>query len=309
MKPLQYHAGQTAIQEEAQTTRVAQKLADWVGPVADFARGADMLVFALRSGESELQFAVLSGAPPLVEVIERPEVIVRLPASLAAKVAMPAACGGLAINLGLARRSRINGHLYLIDGVPQLVATEAFTLCRKYFAPSVALEQAVRIGPATREPLAIDDAWLGQTVARAETSFLASVSPDGMPDVAHRGGKPGFLVLDGRSLRWTEYIGDGIFKSAGNLRATGTLALLVPDLATGDGVLLHGRGAYSNSRTGRAPREDALVQDREDYPAQGAMTCQIARAERLRGLLHPRQRIERAPRVTSRSAVSEQKPQ
>ena len=39
MKPLVYHAGQLAAQAEAGTTRVAQKLADWVGPVPDFARG------------------------------------------------------------------------------------------------------------------------------------------------------------------------------------------------------------------------------------------------------------------------------
>jgi hypothetical protein len=38
------------------------------------------------------------------------------------------------------------------------------------------------------------------------------------------------------------------------------------------------------------------------------MTCTIARAERLSGLAHPRERIARAPRVTSRSTVPEQKP-
>jgi hypothetical protein len=39
------------------------------------------------------------------------------------------------------------------------------------------------------------------------------------------------------------------------------------------------------------------------------MRCEIDRAERLRDMQHPRRRTERVPRITSRSAVPEQKPQ
>jgi hypothetical protein len=73
-------------------------------------------------------------------------------------------------------------------------------------------------------------------------------------------------------------------------------------------VCLYGRGEYRTTRTDRG-REDALVQHRDDYPQQGTMRCEIARAERLREVLYPRQRIARAPRITSRSTVPEQKPQ
>jgi hypothetical protein len=177
-------------------------------------------------------------------------------------------------------------------------------------APSVSLEPAVRVGPALRAPVALDDPWLADLVARAETSFLGSVSPAGIPDVAHRGGKPGFLQFDpgARRLAWTEFVGDGVFKSAGNVRATGTMALLVPDLASGDGAVLFGRAEYVTDAAQRTQREDALVQHREEFPPQGRMTCTIAWAERLSGLAHPRERIARAPRVTSRSTVPEQKP-
>jgi hypothetical protein len=223
---------------------------------------------------------------------------------------MPTACGGLVISLGLARRARVNGTLRLAEGGPELLVTEAFTLCRKYIAPSVSLEPTVRVGPALRAPVALDDPWLADLVARAETSFLGSVSPAGMPDVAHRGGKPGFLHFDPRARRlaWTEFVGDGVFKSAGNVRATSTMALLVPDLASGNGAVLFGRAEYVTDAGQRAQREDALVQHREEFPPQGRMTCTIARAERLSGLAHPRERIARAPRVTSRSTVPEQKP-
>jgi hypothetical protein len=311
MKPLAYHPGQRAVQEEAGTVRVADKLADWVGPVAEFARGADLVVLALPDNGNGLRFCLLSGGAPLVSLTDGPELGLRLPAALAGHVDGPTACGGLVISLGLARRARINGFLYRRAAAPELVATEAFTLCRKYFAPSVGVaEGPLRIGPAKREPLAPDHPLIRDVLARAETTFLGSVSPDGMPDVAHRGGAPGFLAYDpaARRLTWTEYVGDGVFKSAGNIRATGTMALLALDLASGDGVCLYGRGEYTNTRAERG-REDALVQHREDHPQQGVMSCGIVRAERLRDVLQPRRRIDRVPRITSRSTVPEQRPQ
>jgi hypothetical protein len=42
---------------------------------------------------------------------------------------------------------------------------------------------------------------------------------------------------------------------------------------------------------------------------QGEIQAEIVAASRLRALAHPRRRIERALRVTSRSAVHEQQPQ
>jgi hypothetical protein len=311
MKPLVYHPGQRAVQEEAGTVRVADKLAEWVGPVADFARGADLVVLALPDNRHGLRFCMLSGSAPLVSFTDGPEPRLALPAEMGEHVDGPTACGGLVISLGLARRARINGFLYRRKAAPELVATEAFTLCRKYFAPSVAVADGpLRIGPAKRELLAPDHPLIGDVLARAETAFLASVSPDGMPDVAHRGGPPGFLAYApaARRLAWSEYFGDGVFKSVGNIRATGTMALLALDLATGDGVCLYGRAEYTNTRTDRG-REDALVQHREDHPQQGSMSCEIVRAERLRDVLHPRRRIDRVPRITSRSSVPEQKPQ
>ena len=311
MKPLVYHAGQRAAQEEAGTVRVADKLADWTGPAVEFARGADLFVFALPDAGGALRFAVLSGEPPLVEATEGADLVLRLPPELAPQVSAPTACGGLAISLAHARRARVNGFLGRHGERPELWATEAFTLCRKYFAPSVTVGAGLRAGPSRREPTALDDPWLRAVVARAETSFLASVSPGGMPDVAHRGGRPGFLALDpaaGR-LQWTEYVGDGIFKSAGNVRATGTMALLVPDMASGDGVALYGRGVYETSNLRREARENALVQHKEEYPVQGVLRCAIDRAERLTAVLHPRTRIDRVQRITSRSTVDEQRPQ
>jgi uncharacterized protein len=320
MEPLNYHAGQRAIQAEAKTTHVADKLAHWVGPVAEFARGADLFVLATANGDRTLSFSALSGTPPLADVIapsdvrlrDEPEgVRIRFRPDLAPPVSAPTACGGLVISLASARRARINGHLLPYGATSELVATESFTLCRKYVAPSLPLADEPHLGPLAREPLPLDDPWLNDLLARAETAFLASVSPNGMLDVAHRGGPPGFLVVDvaERRIRWEEYIGDGVFKSAGNIRETGMMALLVPDLASGDAIELVGRATYHNLRTSRYQRQAPLEQHRTEYPVQGVMTCTIDGALRLRDLMHPREPVVYRAKVTSCSTVDTQAPQ
>jgi hypothetical protein len=211
--------------------------------------------------------------------------------------------------MGQARRVRVNGRLIPNGDSTVLEGAETFTLCRKYIAPSLALNESPHLGPTVREPLSLDDPWLEGLIARTESAFLASLSPEGAPDVAYRGGPPGFLKLDAAAghLTWIEYVGDGVFKSAGNVRATGTLTFLLPDFESGDGVELVGRGEYVNQRTDR--RVDPLVEHREPFPVQGVIRCEIRQATRLRALLHPRKRIEKALKITSRSTVDEQAPQ
>ena len=309
MGPLQYHAGQVAIQDEANTRRLADNLAHWTGPVAEFALGADLLLLAVEDDGGVLRFTVISGPPPLVDIAGPSSLRVR---PIDPELGIPPGCfGGLAINLAAARRVRINGAIDAGDDV-FLRLEETFTLCRKYMAPSVSLGDEVRCGPGGRAALPTDDPGLLGVLAVAECSFLASVAPGGGPDVAHRGGPGGFLKVDPTtaSLSWPEYLGDGVFKSAGNVRATGRCTVLVPDFATGAGYeLVCSDATYTNVRTSRRERLDPLIQDGQPYPVQGLMRAQIDRVFRLEELTHPRHRIERSWKVTSRSEVDMQAPQ
>jgi len=312
MPPLVYHSGQLAIQIEASTTRVAEQLSHWVGPIAEFASDADLILLAAANEDGALSFTVLSGAPPLVETLNGSDgVHLRFPANLAGLPSSSTYYGGLVISLANARRARINGQLVRRGDNTELEPAESFTLCKKYIAPTIALDDQPHLGPVSREPLAPTDPWISDLLARAETAFFASLSPGGKPDVAHRGGPPAFIHFDGAAklLSWNEYVGDGVFKSAGNLRATNIITLMVPDFETGDGIELIGHGDYKNLRIDRKQRLDPLVQHREDFPIQGAITCEIDRVMRLRGLLRPRQRLERAIKITSRSTASAQAPQ
>ncbi len=305
MRPLQYHHGQLAVQDEANTRELAQRLAHWVGPAAEFAERADLLVFSYLGEDARLHFATLSGPAPLIRADGHSSLRIE------ANGLLPTgAVGGLAVNLAEARRVRLNGAIRREAGGDLLEVDEAFTLCRKYLAPSTGLIEERRYGPRQSELVELDDPWVARTVASAETTFLASVSPGGLPDVSHRGGAPGFLQLDAASKRlsWPEYLGDGVFKSAGNVRATSSVTLLVLDLPSGDGIELMGHGNYTNLRPMRRPRGEALVRDREAFPAQGMMDVELELAVRLPGLVAPRRRLESTVRVTSKSSVAEQAP-
>ena len=307
MRPLQYHHGQVEVQQEANSRDLADHMAHWVGPAAEFAERADLLVFAHRHSDGTLRFSSVSGKAPLV----------RMHGGSALKLhegdwSLPdGRVGGLAINLGERRRVRLNGTILQAKAGRILQVDEAFTLCRKYLAPSVPAAVSLAAGPQSREEMALDDPWLMRVVSNAETSFLASTTPDGAPDVAHRGGPAGFLELDpaARRLAWPEYLGDGVFKSAGNVRATPELTLLVLETDTGDAVELTGRGTYTNLRIMRGQRREPLLRDRFDFPTQGRIEVVLESAARLRGFTAPRRPAEAAARVTSRSDVDDQAPQ
>ncbi len=309
--PLEYHAGQIAAQTEANTRPVAERLTRWVGPVAEFAAAADLVLLATVDTAGVPRFAALAGAPPLATMGE--DGALRLTAAPAgwqpqADERTEAACGGIAISLGQRRRARLNGVLRRAADGWTLAATETFVNCRKYIAPSLALAEAPHAGPAGREPLALEDPWLGALLAGAETAFLSSVSPAGLPDVSHRGGPAGFLTLAGGVLSWPEYVGDGMFKSAGNVRATGAATLLVLELATGDAAELWGHAAYTTARREPEPRAAGLLQGRDPFPVQGAMRLHLAGAARLTSLMHPRHRAGVTERITSCSPIAEQAP-
>ncbi len=305
--PLEYHAGQVLVQTEANTRVLADRMANWVGPAADFALNADLLIFTHTGPDNHLQFSAVSGPSPLIEIVSPGHL--RIPA--ATNMLPPGPAGGLAINLSHARRVRLNGTIESASEGPELELKEVFTLCRKYLAPSLGIGDATHAGPQSRAETASDDPALISLLAKAETSFLATLAPNGSPDVAHRGGPAGFLNYEPAShqITWVEFIGDGVFKSAGNLRATNRFTLLVPDLETGDAYELVGHGDYKNERILRREREAPLEQHRDAYPSQGRITGVVERVRRLGGFMHPRRHLDATIKVTSSSNVNLQAPQ
>ncbi len=60
--------------------------------------------------------------------------------------------------------------------------------------------------------------------------WLSTVDENGMPTVSYKGGDPGFVrVVDGSTLAFPSYNGNGMFYSMGNIAGTGKVGLLFMD--------------------------------------------------------------------------------
>ena len=80
-----------------------------------------------------------------------------------------------------------------------------------------------------------------ELVERSPMFFLATVSPDGQPDVSYKGGHPGFVrVVDSRTLAWPDYDGNGMFRSLGNALLHPRVSLLFLDFESPRRLRLHG---------------------------------------------------------------------
>ena len=74
--------------------------------------------------------------------------------------------------------------------------------------------------------------------------WVATVDADGWPDVSYKGGNPGFVkVIDPSELQLPIYNGNGMWRTLGNVRDNGRVALLFVDQARPWRMRVHGIGA------------------------------------------------------------------
>lgn len=171
---------------------------------------------------------------------------------LADAIAPGASLGFLGIELPTRRRNRMNGRIAAIDASGFSVAVEqSFGNCNQY----IQRREYVWTAPPARAPRAqpfraLDDQALA-LIRNADTVFVASASspePSATPDaahsvdVSHRGGRPGFIGVDGDgALVVPDYAGNRFFNTLGNLQINPRAGLLVPDFERNDLLQVTGR--------------------------------------------------------------------
>jgi predicted pyridoxine 5'-phosphate oxidase superfamily flavin-nucleotide-binding protein len=76
--------------------------------------------------------------------------------------------------------------------------------------------------------------------------FLATADDDGFPECSFKGGAPGFTrILDESTLVFPSYDGNGMFKSLGNVRASGKVGLLFIDFENPKRLRVNGTATVS----------------------------------------------------------------
>lgn len=174
----------------------------------------------------------------------------------AAGIAAGLEIGVLGIDLASRRRNRSNGRIAQLDAAGMTVAVrQSFGNCPQYIQRRTV--HGVPGAPGEAEPLASLDAPARALIAGADTFFVASRSRpgtghEGGADISHRGGRPGFVRIDGDTLWIPDFRGNGYFNTLGNLLGEPRAALLFIDFERGD--LLQLQGMTEIDWSGRAAR-------------------------------------------------------
>ena len=248
-----FHDGELEAQRRAGESERARSngraIADGIVPGALSFVGRQPLFLAATLDPAGRPWAwLVAGAPGFVQAPSAREVRVHdvlLSAALRTQLAADERIGLLFFEPATRRRLRVNGNARLTDdGGLEIAVVQAFPNCPKYIQRRALAASA----PAPGTPRASQGTGLtpdlAARIARADTLFVASRGADGVLDVSHRGGVPGFVALraDG-SLLVPDYPGNSMFNTFGNLLRDPRSSLLFPDFERGDVLRLIGRAS------------------------------------------------------------------
>jgi hypothetical protein len=157
--------------------------------------------------------------------------------------------GILGIDFSTRRRNRANGRITGRNaGGINVTVSQSFGNCPQYIQRRVIA--AAGVGPAQAvsnpaESFNHLDSAARAAIERADTFFVASRSRAGRSaaygaDVSHRGGRPGFVRVDGDVLTIPDYRGNRYFNTLGNLSVEPRASLLFVEFETGGLLQLQG---------------------------------------------------------------------
>lgn len=195
--------------------------------------------------------SLLCGAPGFASSSDGRHLRIRLHNSLddplRAALHPGATLGLLGIELHSRRRNRVNGRVVQMDDAAlTLRADQSFGNCPQYIRThELRPHQWPEPAPAPQmfHDLPPQQAAL---IARSDMFFVSSHAPAQNAaqrddtDVSHRGGKPGFVRVQGNQLTIPDFAGNNMFNTLGNFLLYPRAGLLFPDFASGSLLLLTG---------------------------------------------------------------------
>lgn len=208
--------------------------------------------------------SVLTGAPGFVTSPDattlRIDALPRTGDPAAPGFAAGTEIGLLGLDLATRRRNRANGRIVNRDGGLTVHIAQSFGNCPQYIQTRTVT--AARTGPTTGEtPAAMLDGLdkaARDFIESADTFFVASrgrseLGAEGGFDMSHRGGRPGFVAVQGDTLVIPDFRGNGFFNTLGNLLGDHRAGLLFIDFDTGDLLQIQGIVAIDWQPDGSEP--------------------------------------------------------
>lgn len=166
------------------------------------------------------------------------------------------------------RRNRANGTLAVVNDGLTVHVSQSFGNCAQYIQTRTPSPRAP--ASTTIEELSHLDDAARSLISASDTFFVASrsragIGPDGGLDMSHRGGRPGFVGVDGDQLTIPDFRGNRFYNTLGNLMGDPRAGLLFVDFDSGDLLQLAGRGAidwHPSDAAAGAERQWKLVINR-----------------------------------------------
>jgi uncharacterized protein len=247
-----FHEGERAVQKRAGVAEEARGLGRGIGNsipggAAPFLAAQRLAGLAGVDSRGRVWASLVMGHPGFITAPDEGtlRIAAHLPPDdpLRSAVEEGAPLGVVVLDPERRRRIRLNGRSTGDrSDVIEIRVDEVFGNCPKYIqarapgetsapARAGAPHHGSELTPAQQE-----------SIAHADTFFIASVHGQRGADASHRGGLPGFVrVDDARRLRFPDYAGNNMFQTLGNITADPRVGLLFANFETGATLQLTGR--------------------------------------------------------------------
>jgi predicted pyridoxine 5'-phosphate oxidase superfamily flavin-nucleotide-binding protein len=240
-----FHTGERAAQARAGATPRAATIRDWMPDQhRAFFAALPFVLAATTDADGWPVATILAGPPGFVASPDaRTLRIAAMPDTQdpGAEWFKPgAAIGLLGIDLATRRRNRANGVIVATRENALVVAVkESFGNCPQYI--HIRDLQAIPATSVATELMHGMDRAARDAIAATDTLFVATTGGAEGVDISHRGGKSGFVRVDGDTLTIPDFAGNRYFNTLGNMLIDPRAALLIADFNTGDLLHIQGR--------------------------------------------------------------------
>jgi uncharacterized protein len=245
-----YHEGELAVQTRAgvgSDSLAADSMYRAAMPsgVQRFLLAQQLAVFSTRDAEDRVWASMRSGSAGFLRPLDETTLEIAgysHPSDpLLPNLAAHAEAGMIVIHLAARQRIRLNGTAQAHrDGRIVLSTRQVYGNCPQYIQAR-AVTGDREVSPALARFGKKLNRRQRRSIEQADTLFIATDHPQSGADASHRGGRPGFVCVENENrLLFSDYRGNNMFNTLGNIVSNPRTGLLFPDFQSGSALQLSG---------------------------------------------------------------------